>query len=172
MHGACDRARQWATADLDGELSRFERVLLSAHLADCPSCREFTAAIGGFTEMLRTAPPEHLERTIEIGRLRRRIGLRLAPAVAAMAVTVVGLGSILASSDLRTRSVRDATGHADSVTSHLASVDTMNLSTAGAIESAAITGPDRLPAAGDSSMSGGPEMRTRSRVAEAERGVW
>ena len=92
---ACDRARQWATADLDGELSRFERVLLSAHLVDCPSCREFSTAIGGFTEMLRTAPLEQLERPIEIGRLRRRVGLRLAPAVAAMAVTVVGLGSIL-----------------------------------------------------------------------------
>ncbi len=158
MHGACDRARQWATADLDGELSRFERVLLSAHLADCPSCREFTTAIGGFTEMLRTAPPEPLERTIEIGRLRRRIGLRLAPAVAAMAVTVVGLGSILASSDLRTRSVGDGNGSVDRVTSHLASVDTMNLSTAGALASASNAVP-RLSTAGRSSLHGGPVIK-------------
>jgi predicted anti-sigma-YlaC factor YlaD len=161
IHGACDRARQWATADLDGELSRFERVLLSAHLADCPSCREFTAAIGGFTEMLRTAPPEHLERTIEIGRLRRRIGLRLAPAVAAMAVTVVGLGSILASSDLRTRSVGDAHGSVDSVTSHLASVETMNLSTAGAVATASDAVPVRLTAPGHSSVHGGPVIHKR-----------
>lgn len=158
MHGACDRARQWATADLDGELSRFERVLLSAHLADCPSCREFAAAIGGFTEMLRTAPPEHLERTIEIGRLRRRIGLRLAPAVAAMAVTVVGLGSILASSDLRTRAVGDANG---SVSSHLASVDTMNLSTADALSSASNAVPVRLTSPGRSSVHGGPVIGKR-----------
>lgn len=161
MHGACDRARQWATADLDGELSRFERVLLSAHLADCPSCREFTAAIGGLTQMLRTAPPESLERPIVIGRLRRRVGLRLAPAVAAMAVTVVGLGSILASSDLRTRSMRDATGTSDGVSSHLASVDTMNLSTAGAIASAVVSSPVRLTAAGHSSLHGGPVIRKR-----------
>jgi predicted anti-sigma-YlaC factor YlaD len=161
IHGACDRARQWATADLDGELSRFERVLLSAHLADCPSCREFTTAIGGFTEMLRTAPPEHLERTIEIGRLRRRIGLRLAPAVAAMAVTVVGLGSILASSDLRTRAVGDANGSVDSVSSHLASVETMNLSTAGAVESASNSVPVRLASPGRSSVHGGPVIRKR-----------
>jgi predicted anti-sigma-YlaC factor YlaD len=160
MHGACDRARQWATADLDGELSRFERVLLSAHLADCPPCREFTAAIGGFTEMLRTAPPESLERTIEIGRLRRRIGLRLAPAVAAMAVTVVGLGSILASTDLRTRSVGDTTGGVDSVSSHLASVDTMNLSTAGALASASNAVP-RITTAGHSSLHGGPVIGKR-----------
>lgn len=159
IHGACDRARQWATADLDGELSRFERVLLDAHLTDCPSCREFTTAIGGFTEMLRTAPPAALERPIEIGRLRRRIGLRLAPAVAAMAVTVVGLGSILASSDLRTRSVGDANG-GDSVSSHLASVDTMNLSTAGALASASNAVP-RITASGRSSLHGGPVISKR-----------
>jgi len=159
IHGACDRARQWATADLDGELSRFERVLLDAHLTDCPSCREFTTAIGGFTEMLRTAPPAALERPIEIGRLRRRIGLRLAPAVAAMAVTVVGLGSLLASSDLRTRAVGDAnTG--DSVASHLASVDTMNLSTAGALASASNAVP-RISASGRSSLHGGPVISKR-----------
>jgi predicted anti-sigma-YlaC factor YlaD len=161
MHGACDRARQWATADLDGELSRFEHVLLSAHLADCPSCREFTAAIGGFTEMLRTAPPEALERPIVIGRLRRRLGLRLAPAVAAMAVTVVGLGSLLASSDLRTRSVGDANGNVDSVASHLASVDTMTLTTAGALASASNSVPVRLRSPGHSSLHGGPVIGKR-----------
>lgn len=162
IHGACDRARQWATADLDGELSRFEHVLLSAHLADCAPCREFAASIGGFTELLRTAPPERLERPIEVGRLRRRrIGLRLAPAVAAMAVTVVGLGSILASSDLRTRSVGDANGSVDSVSSHLASVDTMNLSTAGAVASASNFVPVRLASPGHSSVHGGPVIRKR-----------
>ena len=157
IHGACDRARQWATADLDGELSRFEHVLLDAHLAECPSCREFAAAIGGFTAMLRSAPAESLERTIEIGRLRRRLGLRLAPAVAAMAVAVVGLGSILASSDLRARSVRDSNG-GDSVASHLASVDTMNLSTAGALASASNAVPVRV-VTGHSSVHGGPILK-------------
>lgn len=161
IHGACDRARQWATADLDGELSRFEHVLLSAHLADCAPCREFAASIGGFTDLLRTAPPERLERPIEVGRLRRRrIGLRLAPAVAAMAVTVVGLGSILASSDLRTRPVGD-TGGLDSVSSHLASVDTMNLSTAGALASAVSSAPVRITGAGHSSLHGGPVIGKR-----------
>ncbi|HEY3050973.1 MAG TPA: zf-HC2 domain-containing protein [Gaiellaceae bacterium] len=161
MHGACDRARQWATADVDGELSRFEHVLLSAHLADCPSCREFDASIRGFTGMLRAAPPETLERPIEIGRIRRRITLRLAPAVAAMAVTVVGLGSILASSDLRTRSVRDTAGPVGRASSHLASVDTMNLSTATAIANVTTSAPARIPVAGRSSLHGGPVIRKR-----------
>lgn len=158
IHGACERARQWATADLDGELSRFERVLLSAHLADCPDCREFAGSIDGFTQLLRTAQPEALERPIEIGRLRRRMRLRLAPAVAAMAVTVVGLGSLLASSDLRSRSVGNANGSVDSVTSHLASVDTMNLSTAGALASASNVVP-QITASGRSSLRGGPVIK-------------
>jgi hypothetical protein len=111
--------------------------------------------------MLRTAPPEALERPIEIGRLRRRLGLRLAPAVAAMAVTVVGLGSLLASSDLRTRSVGDANGSVDSVASHLASVDTMNLSTAGALASASNSVPVRLRSPGHSSLHGGPVIGKR-----------
>jgi predicted anti-sigma-YlaC factor YlaD len=161
MHGACDRARQWATADVDGELSKFEHVLLSAHLADCPPCREFHAAIGGFTEMLRAAPPETLERPIEIGRMRRRISVRLAPAVAAMAVTVVGLGSILASSDLRTQSVRDHSGPIDRASSHLASVETMNLSTAQAIARVATSSPTRLATTARSSLRGGPVIRKR-----------
>jgi predicted anti-sigma-YlaC factor YlaD len=160
IHGACDRARQWATADLDGELSRFEHVLLDAHLDECPSCREFADGIQGVTVLLRAAPPERLERPIEIGRLRRRLGLRLAPAVAAMAVTVVGLGSILASSDLRTRSVSDAGGNVDGVTSHLASIETMNLSTAGALASASNAVP-RLTKAGRSSLHGGPVIGKR-----------
>src|SRR5438034_9160826 len=92
--------------------------------------------------MLRTAPLEQLERPIEIGRLRRRLPLRLAPAMAAMAVTVVGLGSILASSDLRSRSVSNNSG-IDNVSSRLASVDTINLTTARALAKAATTGPVR-----------------------------
>ena len=93
MHAACDRAREWATAEVDGELSRFELVLMRAHLDACSSCREFHTAIGGITRTLRATPLEHLERTIEVTRLRRRLRLRLAPAAAAMALAAVVLGS-------------------------------------------------------------------------------
>jgi hypothetical protein len=77
-----------------------------------------------------------------------------------MAVTVVGLGSLLASSDLRTRSVGDANGSVDSVAAHLASVDTMNLSTAGALASASNSVP-RLTTTGHSSVHGGPVITKR-----------
>ena len=76
MHAACDRARQWATAEIDGELSRFEIVLLRAHLDACPSCREFHAAVGGITETLRATPLQRLERAIEVKRLRWRVRSR------------------------------------------------------------------------------------------------
>ena len=161
MHGACDRAREWATAEVDGELSRFEIVLLRAHLDACPSCREFHAAIGGITATLRATPLERLERAIEVRRLRRRLP-RLAPAAAAMAVAAVVLGSGLVSNELRSGSVRDATSSLDGVASGLASVDTMNLSMNEALASKASTGRSapvvrRL----QGSLGGGPVIRDR-----------
>src|SRR4249920_1731181 len=125
MHGNCDRARHWVSADVDGELSTFERVLLANHLAGCPACQEFRTSVSGLTRTLRTAPLERFNVAV-IGRVRRRAHLRVAPAVAAMAVAAVGLGSILASSDVRTRSVARVQPSA--------AVDTMNLSTARARE--------------------------------------
>jgi hypothetical protein len=163
MHAVCDRAREWATADVDGELSSFERVLLNAHLAECPSCREFHASVDAFTHLVRTAPLEKLERTIDIGRVRRRVrvSLRIAPAVAAMAVTVVGLGSILASSDLRSRSVSDAAGRIGA-SSEFAGIDTMNLATAEARANTTPSGPVRtLQSRTGRSLRGGPVIRDR-----------
>jgi predicted anti-sigma-YlaC factor YlaD len=128
MHAACHRAHEWATAEVDGELSRFELVLLRAHLDACPSCREFHTAIGGITRTLRATPPERLERTIEVRRLAHRLRPRLAPAAAAMAVAAVVLGSGLVSSELRSGSVGDAASSIDGVAARVAAVDTMNLS--------------------------------------------
>ncbi|MBA3717479.1 MAG: zf-HC2 domain-containing protein [Actinobacteria bacterium] len=104
MPSHCERARQWVSAELDGRLSEFEHALLGAHLADCGSCRGFRTSLLRFTEELRSAPPERLERPVEVTHARRRISFRIAPAVAALAVTAVGLGSILASSNVRTGS--------------------------------------------------------------------
>ena len=134
MHAACDRARQWVSADVDDELSRFERVLLGAHTAACPSCREFHAATVAITTTLRAEPLERPTRLIEVRRARRRIRARLAPAVAAMAVVAVGLGSMLASSDVQSGSVGSSLGEGQSST--LARVDAINQSMASALERA------------------------------------
>lgn len=161
MHAACDRAREWATAEVDGELSRFEIVLLRAHLDACPSCREFHAAIGGITATLRATPLERLERAIEVRRLRRRLP-RLAPAAAAMAVAAVVLGSGLVSNELRSGSVRDASSSLDGVASGLASVDTMNLSMNEALAPKPSTGRSaRVVRRLQGSLGGGPVIRDR-----------
>ena len=101
MQGECERARQWTSVELDGELSEFERVLLQGHLAGCASCREFRTAAFRVTGELRAAPLEPFRVVDHVGRIGRRLPLRLAPTVAAMAIVAVGLGSILASSEIR-----------------------------------------------------------------------
>jgi predicted anti-sigma-YlaC factor YlaD len=153
MNGNCDRARHWASADVDGELSMFERVLLANHLARCPSCREFRTSVDGLTRTLRSAPRERFE-VVVAGRNRRRVGLRLAPAVAAMAVAAVGLGSILASSEVRTRSIAQ-------VPSASAAIDTMNLSTntVRVLASHKAAKVVALPSSAHRSLRGGPVLR-------------
>jgi predicted anti-sigma-YlaC factor YlaD len=163
MHAACDRAREWATAEVDGELSRFELVLLRAHLDACPSCREFHTAISGITRTLRAAPLERLERAIEVTRLRRRLRVRLAPAAAAMALAAVVLGSGVVSSELRSSgSVQDAASSLDGVAGRLASVDTMNLSMNEALTTKSASGTsDRTVRRLQGSLRGGPVIGER-----------
>jgi anti-sigma factor RsiW len=99
MQGHCDRARQWASTAVDGELSTFERALLSDHLERCSVCRDFSRDVHGLTMALRAAPQEPFQGVV-IGRVRRHVRLRLAPAAAAMAIAAVGLGSSLAYTQL------------------------------------------------------------------------
>jgi predicted anti-sigma-YlaC factor YlaD len=161
MSGECERARQWASTEVDGELSSFERVLLHAHLDACPACSAFSSEIGGLTATLREAPFEHLGSPIQIARPRRRLSLRLAPAVAAMAVAAVGLGSLLASSAVRSGSVAVAHSQAPRVlTGQLGTVDTMNLRTSSAIQRMNAFQQMRLTNA-QRSLSGGPVLFDR-----------
>lgn|SRR5690348_4904046 len=104
MHGQCERARRWASAELDGELSSFERALLHDHLGRCGECLTFTDSVGGLTAALRAAPLEPFAGVV-ISRARRRIHLPLAHVAVAMAVAAIGLGSILASVQLKGSSV-------------------------------------------------------------------
>jgi len=158
MNGDCERARQWASIELDGELSTFERVLLRAHLAHCPPCREFRTDTNGLTHALRAAPLEQLDQPIEIGRVRRGLRLRLAPAAAAMAVAVVGLGSILATSAVR--SVGTSHNRTPAVTAELAGLETMNLRTSAALEHLNAFQQMRVSAA-TRSLQGGPVLQDR-----------
>jgi predicted anti-sigma-YlaC factor YlaD len=97
----CDRARQWASAEVDGRLSDFERALLQAHLGGCDECRAFRESIQGFTSALRSSPLETPEHPVAVPRIRARPRFRIAPAVAALAVTAVGIGSIFTATQVR-----------------------------------------------------------------------
>ena len=80
---------------LDDELSQLERRMLAAHLARCPDCHEFAEEIVAFTEELRNAPLEVLERPVVVRRARRRLAaVRLQAGVAAaLAFAALGLGT-------------------------------------------------------------------------------
>ena len=63
---ACDRSRAWISLRLDDELSRFEHVLLGAHLALCRDCRHFADDVAWQTQALRGAPLEPLSFPVTI----------------------------------------------------------------------------------------------------------
>jgi predicted anti-sigma-YlaC factor YlaD len=91
----CDRAREYASLRLDGELSTFECSLLDSHLDRCPSCRAFADDLVGVTARLRTAPLERPSIAVTLPR-RRFAPLRgiQAGAAAAAVVSVVGIGAL------------------------------------------------------------------------------
>jgi predicted anti-sigma-YlaC factor YlaD len=91
----CDRAREYASLRLDGELSDFESGLLDSHIERCPSCRAFAEDLVSVTDRLRTAP---LERPLIVVSLpeRRFAALRTmqVSAAAAAVVSIVGIGAL------------------------------------------------------------------------------
>jgi hypothetical protein len=97
-HAVCDRARQWASLRLDGELSQLEEALLDAHLTSCGSCADFVSDTYAATSLLRAAPLEVPAQQVGLPA-RRRValgGVRLG-AAAAVAVAVVGAGALFGS---------------------------------------------------------------------------
>jgi anti-sigma factor RsiW len=80
----CTRAREAASARLDGELSELELAQLEIHLAGCLECAEYAVLIEDTTLRLRAADLIQPEEPIIVPRLRRR--LRIMPAAAAAAV--------------------------------------------------------------------------------------
>ena len=94
----CDRAREWASLRLDGELSQLEGAMLVSHLDRCATCRTVVAEVEAFTRGLREAPPVPLSRPLAIPR--RHAAMRAARVTAAAAVMLVaaGLGSVFATS--------------------------------------------------------------------------
>jgi predicted anti-sigma-YlaC factor YlaD len=92
---SCERAAQWISLELDGELSELERARLARHLERCASCRAWSAEVGGFTSLLRTAPLVELSSPLAVLmprlRSRRRAAVATLATVAAAAAVLVVL---------------------------------------------------------------------------------
>src|SRR5688572_4306769 len=102
----CERAREWLSLSLDGELSRFERALVDRHLSTCAECAAFGAELAAFTERVRATPLEPLAHPVAVPvRRTRRVFRPAQAAAAALAVVAVGVGTL--SSSLRDQAGRD-----------------------------------------------------------------
>lgn len=92
---ACDRSRAWISLRLDDELSRFEHVLLGAHLALCRDCRRFADDVAWQTQALRGAPLEKLSHPVTIPSRRPwrwpALGISTGAVAASIFALAVGL---------------------------------------------------------------------------------
>lgn len=92
----CERARQWASLRVDGELSELESALLDAHLGGCADCRAFATDLESVTFALRatefahTTAPVILARSRHGGRRTRVAAQAVAGVAALLALMMVG----------------------------------------------------------------------------------
>lgn len=100
---SCERARSWASLDLDDELSQLERARLAAHLRRCRRCATAVQEMRAATSALRSAPLERPARHVFAlaaatggERGRRATGFRLALA-ATLAALAAALGAFAGS---------------------------------------------------------------------------
>src|SRR6266540_3353743 len=99
----CDRAREYSSRALDGELSDFERALLETHLERCGACRAYSIELAEIVTRLRVALPHPISLPPARRRARARV-LQGAAAVAAAAVAATaGLAGSLQSHPTQAR---------------------------------------------------------------------
>lgn len=89
----CDRAREGASARLDGELGQLDQARLEAHLALCAECREFAESIAAAAAQLRETPLAAAPAGLFTPRRRQAVQPRFAAAAAAALVVAVAAGS-------------------------------------------------------------------------------
>jgi predicted anti-sigma-YlaC factor YlaD len=103
----CERAAELVSLDLDGELSRFERVLLARHLSRCAACSEYAAQVTAATELLRRAPLEAVPVPVVLPAFRRRLPRVAWNAAATVAIAAFGIWfAVSPSASVRVRTVQ------------------------------------------------------------------
>ena len=98
---ACERASQWISLELDGELGRLEQAALARHLGRCDRCRAVSAEFHGFTGLMRAASPVVSGRPVAIpfsARSARRTTLR------GMAIALVAAAAVFGAFSVTPRS--------------------------------------------------------------------
>jgi predicted anti-sigma-YlaC factor YlaD len=118
---SCERAREWASLRMDGELSEFEQALLAAHLEGCAPCADFARSVGAVSRSLRKAEPMRLREPIALPRRRRSFGGLRATAgatAAAAVVAAIGLGTLIGSVGGTQPPLRGTSFPRDAVSSH------------------------------------------------------
>src|SRR5256884_138832 len=93
----CEQMRSSISAEIDGELSEFESILLRGHLDRCGDCRMFKVDAERLATALRVAPLEPLSRPVAVPSRRRSVLSLRVPAAAAVAVVMIVFGGVFAS---------------------------------------------------------------------------
>jgi Putative zinc-finger len=89
--GICDRAREWTSLRLDGELSPLEDELLQRHLEVCDECRAFEYDVRWATDVLRLTPQERPSQRLRVSVASKpRVTARRVTAIAATAALALG----------------------------------------------------------------------------------
>jgi predicted anti-sigma-YlaC factor YlaD len=91
----CDRAREYISRALDGELVAVERKRLDAHLGSCADCRTFEADVKVLTHELRSAELEQPAYPVVLPRARRFSVRTFQVGAAAAAVLAIVAGGSL-----------------------------------------------------------------------------
>lgn len=93
----CDRARELASRQLDGDLTEFDVGLLRMHVRDCADCAEVAQAMERVTDRIRGSarlePAPARPAVVSAARPRRRSGHRLLATVAAVTATAAAAGA-------------------------------------------------------------------------------
>ncbi|MGH3036204.1 MAG: zf-HC2 domain-containing protein [Gaiellaceae bacterium] len=93
----CERAREWSSLRLDGELSVLEEELLERHLGVCELCADFEDGMRTTAGAMRAAPVERPSRRTRIPARRAAGFSTKRRRTAVVAAAALALGALLGS---------------------------------------------------------------------------